>query len=445
MRYKHIFFLSPPFYSHFMPLLALAKSFQKQGVRVTFGCSREFENRIVSSRLEFHEINLSTNKNTGTANDTKQPEAEKKRLAEFFEATKKGPIETLMTQTNHRRLDMLSNPWSQMEQIKKINTKETVDLWVVDILSYGTTLSLHCLDLPYITFCPPHPKTIPGPGEYYGVPQNWPSSFTVDPEKITLLKKTSLLAQKDFTHIFNQFIDKQHRSATPRPVKNAFRLISSHTVIYNYFDFNHEEKAARNPRKIYMGHSFEKDHLNPYWQEKVKNPNQKKILITLGTFLSSRMDVLEQLILGCEAFDPEALCIVSAGSNTPNLKKYASARVIIREFTPQKALIPHMDVIIHHGGCNTFTEAVYYGKPMIILPFSSDQFNIAYDAEKNHLGLTLDPNHLKKEELVNALVQVLTQHRQSLGKWSQFSKDRGPDYAAKIILGMKSDVSALDI
>jgi UDP:flavonoid glycosyltransferase YjiC (YdhE family) len=98
--------------------------------------------------------------------------------------------------------------------------------------------------------------------------------------------------------------------------------------------------------------------------------------------------------------------------------------------------MPHMDVIIHHGGCNTFTEALFYGKPMIILPFSSDQFSIAYDAEKNHLGMTLDPNHLEQEQIVNALVQVLSQQRKSLEKWSRFSKERGPDFAAKKILGI---------
>ncbi|KNZ42071.1 glycosyltransferase [Acetobacterium bakii] len=432
MRYQHVFFLSPPFYSHFMPLLALAKSFRKHGVRVTFGCSREFEAPIAAAGLEFQEINLSANKNTGTARDTNQPESERKRLEEFFAATKEGPIETLITQTKHRRLDMLGNPESQMEQIKTLNPTGTVDLWVVDILSYGTTLSLHCLQLPYITFCPPHPKTIPRPGEYYGVPQNWPASFVIDPEKLNALKKASLLTQQDFTHIFNQIIDKQHRP--PSSVDNAFRLISSHAVIYNYFDFNQEEKATHNPHEIYMGHSFEDEPLNPDFQKKVNNPHQLKILITLGTFLSSRMDVLEQLILGCQAFDPEALCIVSAGSNTDNLKKYSSSKVIVQPFVPQKALIPHMDVIIHHGGCNTFTEAVYYGKPMIILPFSSDQFNIAYDAEKNHLGVTLNPNQLTKEQLLNALGQVLGQASPNLAHWSQFSKNRGPDYAAKIIL-----------
>ncbi len=119
MHYEHIFFLSPPFYSHFMPLTALAKSFKKLGIKVTMGCSSEFKEAVLSAQLEFYEINISTNKNTGTASDTEQPKSEKIRLNEFFEATKVGAIETLITQSNHRKDDMLSDPKGLMEAIKK--------------------------------------------------------------------------------------------------------------------------------------------------------------------------------------------------------------------------------------------------------------------------------------------------------------------------------------
>jgi len=110
MNYKHICFLSPPFYSHFMPFLALAKNFHQYGVKVIFGCSIEFKEQVEEAGLEYYEINLSKNKNTKSAEDTVQPISEKKRLEEFFEATKKGPVQTLITQSKHRKDDMLYNP-----------------------------------------------------------------------------------------------------------------------------------------------------------------------------------------------------------------------------------------------------------------------------------------------------------------------------------------------
>ncbi|MBN2826347.1 MAG: glycosyltransferase family 1 protein [Tissierellales bacterium] len=431
MEYAHVFFFSPPFYSHFMPLAALAKSFKKSGSRVTIGCSLEFKEAVLSAELEFYEINISTNRNTGTADNTEQPESEKMRLDAFFDATKVGAVETLMIQSKHRKEDMLSNPEELFEAIHRIEKTEKVDLWVVDVLSYGVTLCLHCLELPYITFCPPHPNTIPREDENFGVPTNWPSSIDVDPIKLEKLNDSSIQTQQQFTDIFNAFIFSHHRC--PNRIDNAFRLHSEIAIIYNYFDFKSVETLSEKPRRIYIGHSFDGEMLSQSWLKKVDNEQQRKILITLGTFLSSRMDVLIQLIQACQAFEPEALIIVSAGSNAKNLKQYESSNVSICEFVPQKALLPFMDIVIHHGGCNTFTETVYYGKPMIILPFSSDQFNIAYDAESNDIAITLDPNRLTKTNIMNALNKALKLDKENLRYWSRFSRERGPDYAARIL------------
>lgn len=432
MFYKHIFVLSPPFYSHFMPLLTLAKSFKHQGCKVTFGCSREFEELVVSAQLNFYEIDLSVNKNTGMASDTEQPESEKLRLFEFFEATKVGAVETLMIQSRHRKEDMLNNPIELMKKIQAIKSMYDVDMWLVDVLSYGATLSLYCLELPFITFCPPHPYTIPRQGEIYGVPKNWPLCINVLGDSREALNEVASETQEQFTRIFNGFI-AEHRPSAPI-IDNAFRLVSEEAIIYNYLDFNFEETTNTKPLKIYIGHAFEEEQLSGFWLEKVENVAQKKILITLGTFLSNRVDVLKKLICAGQKFDPEALIIVAAGSSAKTLEPYASSRVLICDFLPQKALMPYMDIVIHHGGCNTFTETLYYGKPMIIVPFSSDQFNIASDAERNKLACILNPNELSDGAVVDALRKTLQLDQKILHHWSEWSKQRGTDYAVKIFL-----------
>lgn len=437
MAYEHVLLLSPPFYSHFMPMLAIAKSLKKMDLKVTIGCSREFEKEVIAAGLDFVEIDLNTNRNTGTAKQTYQPESEKARLEEFFEATGKGPVETLITQMKHREMDMLPNPHRLMEQILTIENEIRPDLWMVDVLSYGATLSLHCLGLRYMTFCPPHPDTIPFHGEHHGIPKNWPSWYAADPEKTKDIEDASRKTQDAFTSIFNTFISIHCKNA--RIVDNAFRLASDQAVIYNYLDFDFEENISEKPLRIFIGHAFEEESLNGYWLEKVAMPDRTKILITLGTFLSERMDVLEQLISACKEFDSEALLVVSAGSNADKLKNYESANTIVSDFIPQKGIMRYMDLVIHHGGCNTFTESVHYGKPMIILPFSSDQFAIAFDAERNNLAVSLDPNRLSKSIILDALNRVFRMDKESLLRWSRFSKARGPAYAAAIIKTMISN------
>jgi UDP:flavonoid glycosyltransferase YjiC (YdhE family) len=35
-------------------------------------------------------------------------------------------------------------------------------------------------------------------------------------------------------------------------------------------------------------------------------------------------------------------------------------------------VIPQVDAVIHHGGNNSFTECLYFGKPAIIMPYVWD-------------------------------------------------------------------------
>lgn len=433
MKYKHVFIISPPFYSHFSPLIVFAKSLKKLGTKVTVGCSRDFKERVLEEGLDFYEIDISSNKNTGKAEQTIQPSSEQERLEEFFESTRKGAIETLITQSKHRKADMLYNPKELIENINSINNKLEIDLYIVDVLSYSVTLSLYFLELPFVTFCPPHPRTIPGKNNYYGIPKNWPSVIHVGNEKLEKLKKVSKSTEKEFTEVFNEILSQNKNI---KKIDNAFNLVSDIATLYNYFDFYDNENINNKPYKVFMGHCFEKNKLEEKWLDLVKQ-YEKKIIITLGTFLSNRKDVLEKLIDGARKAYPEALIIVSAGSNSENLKEFRTPDTRIESFIPQRALIPHMDIVVQHGGCNTFTETMYYGKKIILLPFSSDQFNIAYDVEMNNLGQVLDPNNFEENDLLDCFKKLETMEQESLEHWSNLYRDRGSDYAAKILLGIE--------
>lgn len=430
MKYKHIFIISPPFYSHFSPLIVFAKSLKELGVKVTVGCSIDFKDRILDEGMDFYEIDISSNKNTGKAEKTIQPSSEQERLEEFFESTRIGAIETLITQSNHRKADMLYNPKELIDNIRTIDQKFDVDLFVLDVLSYSVTLSLYFLGLSFVTFCPPHPGTIPGKDDYYGIPKNWPSVIDVEEEKLEELKEVSKSTQKEFTEVFNEILSE---NKDRKKIDNAFNLVSDVATIYNYFDFYGNENIETKPYKIFMGHCFEKEELEDEWLDLVEQ-YEKKIIITLGTFLSNRKDVLEKLINGTRKAHPEALIIVSAGSNSENLKDLRSANTKIESFIPQKALIPYMDIVVQHGGCNTFTETMYYEKKIILLPFSSDQFNIAYDVEKNNLGQVLDPNNFEEKDLLEAFKNLESMDLDTLKYWSHLYQNRGSDYSARVLL-----------
>jgi UDP:flavonoid glycosyltransferase YjiC (YdhE family) len=108
---------------------------------------------------------------------------------------------------------------------------------------------------------------------------------------------------------------------------------------------------------------------------------------------------------------------------------------------PQTALLPHVDLVVHHGGNNSFTECLYHGRPMVILPFSSDQFNIASDAEIAGLAEVADPNSFGQEEMRGKLRAAMKAGKAlepgaPLRYWRDWVRERGPAHGVRELEGL---------
>jgi MGT family glycosyltransferase len=77
------------------------------------------------------------------------------------------------------------------------------------------------------------------------------------------------------------------------------------------------------------------------------------------------------------------------------------------EFVPQTKIIPLVDLVITHGGNNTTTEALHFGKPMILLPLFWDQYDNAQRVHELGYGVRLATYAFSDEELTGALERLL--------------------------------------
>ena len=77
------------------------------------------------------------------------------------------------------------------------------------------------------------------------------------------------------------------------------------------------------------------------------------------------------------------------------------------QMLPQTKVIPEVDLVISHGGNNTVTETLHFGKPLIILPLFWDQYENAQRIDELGFGVRLDSYGFTDAELTGAVDRLL--------------------------------------
>ena len=136
------------------------------------------------------------------------------------------------------------------------------------------------------------------------------------------------------------------------------------------------------------------------------------VVVSFGSFLSARDDVLARVAAalrgaGAGGTGAGLRVALATGSADPATLGSIPGEWLVRPFLPQVALVRHASLAITHAGNNGVTEALAAGVPLVVLPFSTDQFAVAADLERSGLGQALDPNRATPAEIRAAVDAVL--------------------------------------
>jgi MGT family glycosyltransferase len=127
------------------------------------------------------------------------------------------------------------------------------------------------------------------------------------------------------------------------------------------------------------------------------------IYFSLGSLGSADVELMRR-VLAALGRTPHRY-IVSMGPLHAELE--LAGNMIGAEFLPQTKIIPMVDLVITHGGNNTTTEAMHFGKPMIVLPLFWDQYDNAQRVAERGYGVRLDTYAFTDAELFAAIDRLL--------------------------------------
>jgi MGT family glycosyltransferase len=127
------------------------------------------------------------------------------------------------------------------------------------------------------------------------------------------------------------------------------------------------------------------------------------IYFSLGSLGSADADLMRRVI--AVLADTPHRYIVSKGPLHEELE--LAPNMWGAEFLPQTSILPLVDLVITHGGNNTTTEALHFGKPLIALPLFWDQYDNAQRVDELGLGVRLDTYFFTDEQLKTAIEKLL--------------------------------------
>ncbi|MCS5718037.1 glycosyltransferase [Herbiconiux sp. CPCC 205763] len=394
--------ISPDYASHLLPLATIATAWQRRGERVVVATGPATAPIVQQFGFERVPLQLGRGSNPGVIKAEGQPLAEDLSLRAFFDATRVGMIPTLHHQAAERLTDLMWQPVAKAAETIAVVDEVRPDAIVVDHLAFSARLGLAAAGIRYADVVLGHPSALPVGDELYGFPTSWPAAFDPDEESLAGLRALCERVTVTFTAEWNAALTHLDPLATPS--RSAFAE-TGELLLFNYpGELADAERAAFLPPHVHLGSTPRDDSGDPEVDRWIASDPHPFVYVSFGSFLSVRDDVLARVVGALRSVG--ARVALATGSADPRLLGDLPADWLVREYLPQVSLLRHAAAAVTHGGNNSVTEAMTFGVPLLVLPFSTDQFAGAAALERSGTAEALDPNAATEAELAASIMRL---------------------------------------
>jgi polyene glycosyltransferase len=446
---RPILFASTAHAGQINPLLAIGGELSRHGVHGLWFASTDnrradIEGAAIGSPIHF----VSCGSNDRTKELVEDP-------AVYASFAQQGPMTTnsfllaLRWLLNHERLRVeYQRMLAHIDQIQP-------SLMVIDISTISAIDAAMTRQIPFILSVPFTPSGLfmnRLPWDYPAIGSGLPRQMSAAQKFVNLWYRFRLQITMVTRFPFFSFVCRRIAMRIMNPFGSLAAYSDAATAIFCYSVFGLEYPFPA-PRHLHLVGAMvpsasaateeSKDEVSQ-WLDK----HPSVIYVGLGTLVQLSRAQVTALIKAFERLGPNHHILWKLPDSqrvSLQLEELLPNNVRIENWIPSQIGIlahPNVRVFVTHGGGNGFHEGIYFGKPLLVMPFWLDCFDFAVRAIDSGVGLALDcPPAFTADEVVVKLRRLLTETRfcERAQYWGeQLRKAGGVDRAADLVLAARS-------
>jgi MGT family glycosyltransferase len=367
---------------------------RRRGHRVVFAAESSWRGRLVAQGFEERMVDLAPPAPEADGQDAGQFWRDFVRdTAPVFRRPTIEQLEGFVRPTFQALIDgaMYCEP-----QLREILAEVRPDVVVEDnVVSFPALMTAGA---PFVRIVSCNPLEVPGdsiPPAYSGLPAGCADSWPV-------FRAEFARTHRPMWEDWNSWVQEQ---GAPELPELEFTHTSPSLNLYVYpRDIDYVDARPLGPSWHRLDSSV-RDTTDPLFTvPEFGNPDAALVYLSLGSLGSADVDLMRRLVEMLSATPHRYL--VSTGPSHDELE--LPPNMVGAEFLPQTQILPLVDLVITHGGNNTTTEALHFGKPMVVLPLFWDQYDNAQRLHETGLGVRLDTYTCTAEELSAAIDGLLS-------------------------------------
>lgn len=370
--------------------IGIADVLRRQGARVTFVVEESFAGTLAARGFEEQVMRLGPRPET--------PEEPGQYWKDFIRDTapelRKPTIEALETVVKPIWEGLIGGARYVDDQLRHIFAAIGPDAIVQDnVVAFPAVLTA---DVPWVRIVSCNPLEMPDPDlppVFSGLPADDRSGWET-------FRRAYHHMHADLHRDFSRYA--QDQGCPPLPA-DQFMYESPFLNIYNYPAEADYQRAAPLAPTWHRVDSCVRATDEPFTLPTYLEGEGKLLYLSLGSLGSADTGLMQRLIdlLGATRHR----VIVSMGPLHQELTLHPN--IAGAPFLPQTSIVPHVDLVISHGGNNTVTECFHFGKPLLVLPLFWDQHDNAQRVHETHFGLRLPTYTFGDAQFYEAIDRLL--------------------------------------